>query len=277
MGMLGRGCWQELVDLVLPADCAGCGRPGGVLCADCRGLLEGARPRRVRLRASWPGMPPVYGALEYAGQARSVLLAHKERGALGLARPLGSALAAAVRPLCAPAGGRHGSGWGAAGVGVRRGGVPLLLVPVPSARRSVAARGHDPVRRLARAAARVLRGMAPVRVVAALRQCRAVRDQSGLGAEERAVNLRGALTVVPAAARLLRLGRVVLVDDLVTTGATLAEAVRAVCAAGGPGGGCGGGGRGRGAGGRRCPDGWRMCHQYVPVGVSPGRLPQYVR
>ena len=215
-----RNWWRELADLVLPADCVGCGRPGGVLCEGCGARLGAARARRVWLREPWPGLPPVYGALAYAGVVRSVLLAHKERGALGLAVPLGAALATAVRPCC-----------GVGGGGAAR--APVLLVPVPSAWRSVAARGHDPVRRLARVAARELRGVAPVRVLPALRQCRAVRDQSGLNAVERAANLRGALVVAPAARRLVRLGRVVLVDDLVTTGASLAEAARAVRGAGG--------------------------------------------
>ncbi|WP_449657914.1 ComF family protein [Streptomyces chrestomyceticus] len=111
---------------------------------------------------------------------------------------------------------------------------PLLLVPVPSARRAVAGRGHDPVRRIALAAARDLRREGvPVRVLCALRQRRTVADQAGLGARQRVANVSGALTVVPGAVRLLAAAPVVLVDDLLTTGASLAEAARAVRAAGG--------------------------------------------
>ncbi|MEU7199977.1 phosphoribosyltransferase family protein [Streptomyces sp. NPDC045470] len=111
---------------------------------------------------------------------------------------------------------------------------PLLLIPVPSARRAVAGRGHDPVRRIALAAARDLRREGvPVRVLSALRQRRTVADQAGLSARQRLANVSGALTVVPGAVRLLAEAPVVLVDDLMTTGASLAEAARAVRAAGG--------------------------------------------
>ncbi|GAA2235133.1 hypothetical protein [Streptomyces nogalater] len=107
---------------------------------------------------------------------------------------------------------------------------PLLLVPVPSARWAVRARGHDPVRRMALAAARELRRTGtPARVAAVLRQRRAVADQAGLDAPRRLANLAGALEVTPGGGRLLGDGRrVVLVDDLMTTGASLAEAARAL-------------------------------------------------
>ncbi|MCX5363121.1 ComF family protein [Streptomyces sp. NBC_00124] len=119
-----------------------------------------------------------------------------------------------------------GAGGSGAGDGI------VLLVPVPSARRVVGARGHDPARRIALAAAGELRrsGVA-ARVVGVLRQRRAVADQSGLDSRERLENLAGALEVVRGGGRLLLGGPVVLVDDLMTTGASLTEAARAVRAA----------------------------------------------
>ncbi|MFC8101611.1 ComF family protein [Streptomyces sp. NPDC057363] len=219
-----RGWWQDLTDLVLPAECGGCGTARSVLCPRCRTALNGGAPRRVRPVPEPPGLPVVHAAARYADEVRAALLAHKERGVLALTAPLGAALAGAVRAALREA----GAGVGDTGpVGRRR---PVLLVPVPSARRAVRTRGHDPARRIALAAARELRRTGgSARVLAVLRQRHAVADQSGLGARQRLDNLAGALAVVPGGGRLLGGGGpVVLVDDLMTTGASLTEAARAV-------------------------------------------------
>ncbi|MYY13759.1 ComF family protein [Streptomyces sp. SID4919] len=222
-----RGWWQDFTDLVLPTGCGGCGTPRTALCARCSTGLTGRAPRRVRPLPEPSGLPVVHAAAPYRDSVREVLLAHKERGALNLAKPLGEALAGAV------------------GGGVGVGGAPrnpsttncrpsLLLVPVPSSRGATRARGHDPTRRMALVAASVLRragwlaGVAPV-----LRQRRGVRDQVGLGPQERRANLDGALRVVTGGDALLAEDvRVVIVDDVMTTGASLTEAARALRAAG---------------------------------------------
>jgi predicted amidophosphoribosyltransferase len=235
-----RGWWQDLTDLVLPAECGGCGRLRTVLCPECRAVLTGEVPRRVRPDPAPPGLPVVYAAAPYEDQVRAALLAHKERGVLMLAGPLGAALAGAVRAGLGPGGQATVAGAAAvaAGPGDARApvssGLPVSLVPVPSARWAVRARGHDPARRIALAAAAELRRTGtPARVLAVLRQRRAVADQSGLGSRQRLDNLAGALEVAPAGVRLLAGGgRAVLIDDLMTTGASLAEAARALTAAG---------------------------------------------
>lgn len=207
-----RGWWREITGLVLPAVCGGCGGPRTELCGECAAELAVA-PERVRPTPEPAGLPVVHAAAPYENAVRAVLLAHKERGALGLVGALGRALAGAVR----------------AGTGRMGGEGPLLLVPMPSSRVATAARGHDPAHRIARAAAAELRrGGVPARVTPVVRQRRAVADQAGLGARERQANLAGALEVDVRGGRLLSGGRVVLVDDLLTTGATLAEAARAV-------------------------------------------------
>ncbi|MEU6385492.1 ComF family protein [Streptomyces bauhiniae] len=218
-----RGWMRDLTDLALPTECGGCGSPPAVLCARCRALLERAEPRRVRPVPEPPGLPAVYAAAPYAREVRALLLAHKERGALALTGALGGALAGAV--------------W--AGLGPGRGGSesragPVVLVPVPSARWAVRRRGHDPVRRMAVVAAgRLRRAGVQARVAGVLRQRRPVADQAGLDARRRRENLAGALEVRAGGAQLLAGGRVVLVDDLITTGASLAEAARALRAAAG--------------------------------------------
>ncbi|EXU91946.1 hypothetical protein [Streptomyces noursei] len=90
-----RGVWRELADLVLPVDCAGCGQPRTELCAACqRALWRGGRgAARVRPRPVPAGLPRVWAGAPYADEVRAVLLAHKERGALRLAAPLGAVLA----------------------------------------------------------------------------------------------------------------------------------------------------------------------------------------
>ncbi|MGW6707486.1 ComF family protein [Streptomyces sp. NPDC054956] len=213
------GLIGELAGLVLPVDCAGCGAVGCVLCGACRSALSGAGAGPVRLSPRPAGLPAVYASAVYEGAVRAVLLAHKERGGLPLAGALGAALAAAVR-----AGGQEGAG----------GPGEVVLVPVPSARHRVRARGHDPARRIALAAsARLRRAGVPARVASVLRLRRAVADQAGLGAPARRENLAGALQARPGAGRVTAgAARIVVVDDLVTTGATLAEAVRALRAAG---------------------------------------------
>ncbi|MFP3968119.1 phosphoribosyltransferase family protein [Actinomadura fulvescens] len=163
----------------------------------------------------------------YEGVARAVIVAHKERGRTALARPLGRALARSVLAVLAAleAGAR---GMGGSESAVESTGVPVV-VPVPSSAAVVRQRGHDATGRMAAVAVREIHaaGVRAVRVNA-LRQRRHVADQAGLSGTARSANLAGAFEVVsPVAGR-----RVVVADDVVTSGATLAEAARALRAAG---------------------------------------------
>ncbi|MFJ8650475.1 ComF family protein [Streptomyces sp. NPDC093546] len=213
-----RGWWREIAGLVLPVACGGCGRARTQLCEECGRALYGRPPGRVRPMPEPPGLPVVHAAAPYGDAVRAVLLGHKERGVLGLARPLGLALAGAVRAAAASSAPSAGLGAG-----------PLLLVPVPSSRRAVRARGHDAARRIAMAAAAELRRTGTAaRVLPVLRQRRPVSDQSRLDARQRLENMAGALEVVAGGGRALAAGRAVLVDDLMTTGASLVEAARAL-------------------------------------------------
>jgi predicted amidophosphoribosyltransferase len=157
---------------------------------------------------------PVLAAGTYEGTLREVLLAYKERGQLSLRADLGEALFRAC-VLALASGGVIGA---------------VSLVPVPSRRSAIRARGHDAVGAVARVAASRLRASGYATDVATvLRHSRAVADQAGLGIDARRANLHGALAARPGRVR----GRtVIVVDDIVTTGATAAEAVRALHVAG---------------------------------------------
>lgn len=221
LAVLGEGLGAALaglVDLALPSSCAGCGAEGPVLCSPCRAWLAvPARPTRPD--PAPPGLPSTWAVAAYAGPVRSAVVAHKEEGRLALGRPLGAALARSVRAAFAGTG--HGTG------------IPVLLVPAPSRAAAVRARGHDPTVRMARsAAAQLRRDGLDVAVVPALRVRAGMLDQAGLSACERAANLAGALRVSRSAAGLVAGRHVVVVDDVVTTGATLAEAARALRAGG---------------------------------------------
>lgn len=201
---------NRLAELLLGAYCPGCGVPGMGACPACAADLRAVHPFVV---GGFPeGLPPVAAAGTYADTLRAVLLSAKERHALGLLPLLGERLAAAVARLVLDAG-----------------SCSLVLVPVPTAPTQVAARGVDLPVALARAAALRLRsaGVA-ARVQRGLKLARRPEDQAGLDRSQRLANLAGAFR----AAGSRPSGPVVVVDDIVTTGATLAEAVRA-CEQGG--------------------------------------------
>ena len=208
-----RDAW---LDLLLGSSCGVCGLPGRVLCDLC----ESSLPRSASVAwptPSPPGLALPVAAGEYAGGLRELVNAHKEHRQFSLARPLGAMLATSVRAILD----RLGEG-GA-----------CLLVPVPSRGPVVRARGHDPMLRVSRHAAGVLRRWGhPVMVERLLRSAGVARDQTGLRAQERSVNLAGSMRCASRAAARRRTrspdARLVVADDVLTTGATAREAQRAL-------------------------------------------------
>jgi predicted amidophosphoribosyltransferase len=201
---------DALVDLVLGGRCAGCDRPGVTLCAGCRELLTTLTPFRAWPDPRPPGLPPPTAGAPYADELRRLIIAHKENARYALARPLGGVLAAAVLSAL-------GDGRG------------VWLCPVPSARGTVRQRGHDPLRRITKAAVRALRRQGiDARLADVLQVVRRPDDQAGLSAERRTANLDGAFAARSRWAERLTDQPVLLVDDVITTGSTLAEACRAV-------------------------------------------------
>lgn len=208
------------LDLAFGGACVGCGEPGHALCAACTGLLR-QRPFAARPRPCPPGLDVVFATLPYDGVVRRALVAHKEHAVLALTRPLGDTLAAAVIAVAA-----------ASAAALR--GSRVVLVPAPTRRETVRARGHDPILRTARRAAKLLsRGGFRSVAVPMLYVGRTVRDQAGLASKERAANLEHAYRVTAnRRTRRSLQAPLIVVDDIITTGATSAECVRALSAQG---------------------------------------------
>ncbi|MFC7447541.1 ComF family protein [Rhodococcus daqingensis] len=206
---------RALFDLILPRECGGCGTVGTDWCDRCRAELA-VDPIRLAPRLE-PGVP-AWALGPYSGPRRSAVIAAKERGRRDLARPLGQALAGGLRRL------RELGEIDPPELAV------LALVPAPTRTRAARARGGDPVARAAREAVSAL-APEPAAVLPMLKFARGVRDSVGLSARARARNLSGRIAVVPGV-RTGRSGCVVLVDDVLTTGATASESVRSLAASG---------------------------------------------
>jgi predicted amidophosphoribosyltransferase len=194
-----------LADLVLPRRCIGCRARGDGWCARC--LVEVGPPQRVA-RAARMARVGVYALAAHQGVARDAVLAVKERNRRDLAAEIGAQFAVGLRRL-----GLDERPW---------------LVPAPSGRAAARVRGGQHMALIARhtAAALAVEGNAPA-VARALSLRRGVRDSVGLAPVARMHNLVDHLRVDPDG--LPPPGAcVVLLDDVVTTGATASSCVRAL-------------------------------------------------
>jgi ComF family protein len=192
---------MRILDLLLPTACAGCGRFGHLVCPACLSGFRRAVAPQDRFAAADPGMivgdalELAVAAFEHEGALRRALQRLKYGGggriALPLARASGSALEALTR-VCGP--------------------LPLVPVPVHEAR--LRQRGYNQAALLARA----LGAETGLPVLEILERRRATARQHGLGKAARLHNLRGAFGLRAGAAAPSRL---ILVDDILTTSATL--------------------------------------------------------
>lgn len=208
-----RRAGRDLGALLLPVVCAGCGRRDRACCPGCLAELLAAEQSGPPAARRLPGGGPVRAALGYRGVLARLIVAQKDRGRRDLSALLGALLAPAVLAAL-PAGERP------------------ALVPLPSRPESVRSRGYPHLELLLRGALRSLpRGALVPGGWRAMETLPGRRDQLGLSPAERAENAR-LLGIRPGNAGRLRGRAVILVDDVVTTGASLSAAERVLLAAG---------------------------------------------
>lgn len=190
---------MSLLDLLLPPACAGCGRPGGLLCAACRGRLQAPSDPRDRFLVADAGVVIGHAllvgmaAFAYDGPMRRALAALKYTGVSRLAPILAAQALPRLQALVELSG-------------------PATLVPVPVHRERLRERGYNQAALLTRELGR----RAGLPVLDCLDRSRPTTKQHRLNRAARLRNLRGAFMAVtrpPATA--------ILVDDIITTTATL--------------------------------------------------------
>lgn len=202
MSLLARAL-ADAWSLIAPVECAGCGAADRALCSECAATLHPRLQQATLQLDARRSALPVLAALDYGGVCRQVILALKESGRTELARPLAPALLAAVD-----------AAWQGAD----------LLVPVPASAAGFARRGFEPVVLLARRAG--------LEVTRALTARLAARDAGG---QQKSRTLEQRRTIDEhrwVASPRVRGRRVVLIDDVVTSGSTLRAAARALDEAG---------------------------------------------
>ncbi|MGM0929449.1 MAG: ComF family protein [Actinomycetota bacterium] len=220
--------------LLLPTDCVACGAPDHVLCAACRQRLRRSTLRPVAVEEAAESLPldeagqplPVTAGGLYRRELSQAVLAFKNHGRTELAPVLAVALA------------------GALDAAAERAGRPsdAVLVQVPARGTSRRRRGYDPLQlllsRLERqgllpAGLQLLPAVRPVASGKRLMRWTSPGGQKSLGRTARQRNVAGSMAVRPRYVPLIAGRGCLLVDDVLTTGATMAELARALRAAGG--------------------------------------------
>jgi predicted amidophosphoribosyltransferase len=201
---------KNLAELIFPSRCIGCSQLGISICSICRKSWHPHIYHRDLVISSQ--VYPVISAVKYSPIASRVLLSAKESGQAAADQLLISAISHALNFFVK----RYGSG---------------NLIGIPSRKSATRKRGRNFMVEITESVAKV----ESTKALDILRHTRSVRDQSQLDAEQRSRNIAGAFTASINLSNLDSYGNtrpVIIVDDLITTGATLAEAIRALRTAG---------------------------------------------
>lgn len=197
---------EQLLNFVLPCPCAVCGRPPAPLCPSCTGALE------LNLHEVRRGALKGWAATRYEAVAAELLVAYKDKGFASLSGVMSHLLKPALEEALRIKTSSSGA---------------VVVCPMPSKRSSFLRRGFNPTELFSIQAAKKMR--MPSAPTDALRVVADVADQASLDHDGRLSNMKGALR----ASDWFKGRSVILVDDIVTTGASLTEAARAIEAAGG--------------------------------------------
>lgn len=184
--------------LIFPPTCMNCGSPNFDICVACKKLL---RPKpRFLMGENFP----IASSLSYGEVTGKLLLLAKENGLVSAQKFFANALVTSINHFKIE--------------------YPITIVPIPSQRKSVRRRGFDSMKEIAKFILQDPDLKTDIELEEALKITRPVSDQSSLSEEERYRNLDKALRVNNA-----RTSKAILViDDVITTGSTLREAIRAL-------------------------------------------------
>ncbi len=189
--------------LIFPSRCISCKRLGDSICISCERFWN---PRHFSSTTKRKPKLSIYSSVEYSDVATRIILAAKESHVKSADYLVAEAVSFSLQQ------------W------LRNEWIDTLI-PIPSRKSVARTRGRQFIEEIATIASRE----SGHRVAPILAHSRTVRDQSGLRAEQRWNNLDGSMVVT---GNSVGFGKVLLVDDLVTTGATLSEAARALRYAG---------------------------------------------
>ena len=209
---------QKLLDFFLPAKCLFCDCEPSVICGNCLSLLL-TEPLAVTRAQHQLGLHQICGTavLDYSPQTAKLISAFKEKQLFSLAKPMAELMVAALLKS------NFVAGWQATN------SMPLVLVPIPSTSSSTLKRGFVPAQLLANACAQLLRKhdafkSARISVATGL----VVSDRADQAKLDRGSRFEVSRDSMKFYGSVSQGSLVLLIDDLITTGASIFEARRAI-------------------------------------------------